>query len=87
MKRRDVLRWLTGSGAALSFDACVHTSVDRGALTDGDIERAAISMAGMALKPGQAAGVREILGTMRFKGNVDPTVQPPLGFDPEVDVE
>ena len=87
MKRRDVLRWLTGSGAALSLDGCLHPPAGRGALTDSDIERAAISMAGIALKPGQAAGVREILGTMRFKGNVDPAVQPSLGFDPEVDVE
>jgi hypothetical protein len=86
MKRRDVLRSLAVTGAALSLEGCTHLPATA-TLTDADIERMAAAITGIALKPGQAEGVREMLATMRFKRTVDPTVQPSIVFDPEVDVE
>jgi hypothetical protein len=44
-------------------------------------------LTGVVLKPGQAAPIRQMLATMRFHGHVDPSVQPSLVFDPEVDSE
>ena len=87
MKRRDVLRSLAGVGAALPFDGCGHPRTEPATLTDADVERMAVSLSGISITRGQAAGVQEMLARMRFKGNVDPTVQPSLVFDPEVDVE
>ena len=82
MKRRDVLRSLAGTGAALSFQACAHTPVEAGSLTDADVERMAVALTGVALKRDQVAAVRDMLGRLRFRGKIDPTVQPSLVFDP-----
>ena len=87
MNRRDVIRSLAGTGAAVSFNGCRYTPARPSALTDADVEQWTLMMTGVELKPGQAAPVREMLATMRFKGKVDPTVQSSLVFDPEVDVE
>jgi hypothetical protein len=87
MNRRDALRSLAGTGAALTLEACRHAPAPAGTLTDPDIERMVLALTGVVLKPGQVAGVREMLRTMRFTGRVDPAVQPSLVFDPEVDVE
>jgi hypothetical protein len=87
MRRRDVLRSLAGTGAALSIGGCTRTPDQPGALTDADLERMAAALTGISLREGQAAGVRQALATMRFKGTVDRAVQPSLVFDPEVDLE
>jgi hypothetical protein len=87
MNRRDALRSLAGTGAALTLEGCTKAPAQPGPPTDDDIERVALALTGVGLKPGQAAGVREMLRTMRFNGTVDPAVQPSLIFDPEVDIE
>jgi hypothetical protein len=87
MKRRDALRSLVGTAAALSLKGCAYAPAQSGTLTDADVERMAVGLTGITMKRGQAAGVREMLATMRFKGKVDPTVQPAIVFDPEVDIE
>ena len=86
MKRRDVLRSLAATGAALSLEGCTDPPAS-GTLTNADIERMAVSMTGITLKPGQAEGVRELLATLRYKRTVDPMIQPSIVFDPEMDVE
>jgi hypothetical protein len=85
MNRRDALRSLAGTGAALTLEGCTPTPPDT--LNDVNIERLTLALTGVTLKPGQAAGVREMLRTLRFKGRVDPAVQPSVEFNPEVDVE
>jgi len=87
MNRRDALRSLAGTGAALTLEGCTRAPVSPTMPTDTDIERVALALTGVVLKTGQAAGVREMLRTMRFMGRVDPAVQPSLVFDPEVDIE
>ena len=78
---------MAAMGAAFSFDGCSRHSPAPGPLTNAEVERMATVMTGVTLKPPQVAGVREMLATMRFKGSVDPSIQPSLLFDPEVDVE
>jgi len=87
MKRRDVLRSLAVTGAGLALEGCTQQPATTGTLTDADVERMLRTMTGFEPKPGQAAPVREMLASMRFKGTVDPRIQPSLVFDPEVDVE
>ena len=87
MNRRDVLRSIAGTGAALTLPGCSHAPTPVGTLTDSEIERLTLALTGVVLKQGQAAGVRAMLRTMQFKGRVDPAVQPSIVFDPEVDNE
>lgn len=87
MKRRDVLRSLAATGTGMALGGCTPKPAAIGTVTDGDVERMLRTMRGVELTPGQAAPVREMLLTMRYKGTVDPRVQPSLVFDPEVDIE
>jgi len=87
MHRRDALRSLLGTSAAFTLSSCTRTSNVTDGLSDADIGKIALALTGITLKPGQAAGVRELLLAMRFKRTVDSRVQPSLVFDPEVDVE
>ena len=86
MERREVLLALAGAGATLALEGCNNSSSGSNELTDADFERLLRLMAGVELKPGQAAEARKILATIRFKGSIDPRVQPSMVFDPEVDL-
>ena len=86
MERRDMLRALAATSAALALDGSIEAQAPE-ALTDADVDRMIRLLAGVAPPPGQVAAAREMFIAMRFKGTVDPPVQPSLVFDPEVDLE
>ena len=87
MNRRDLFRYMALAGTVISGAGCSHKTANSGAVADGDIELLTRELTGVALKPGQADPIRQMLATMRFHGHVDPSVQPSLVFDPEVDIE
>jgi hypothetical protein len=87
MNRRDLFRCVALAVTVFSGEGCSHKTEKSAAVADGDIELLTRELTGVALKPGQAASIRKMLATMRFHGHVDPSVQPSLVFDPEVDIE
>ena len=86
MNRRDLLVTLAGTGA-LSLGGCASPPQPSTELTDAEITRLTMALTGLVLKPGDAPNVRQALTMLRFKGAVDPSVQPATTFDPEVDGE
>jgi hypothetical protein len=87
MERRDALRSLAATGAALVLPGCRKPAASAAVVTDADVDRMIRTLSGVDPASGDLAPTRALLASFRFKGTVEPGVQPALAFDPEVDLE
>ena len=87
MKRRDVLQALAAGATGAGITGCTpHVPATRqpGHELLAEVLR---QFAGVQLKPEELDAVQQALTKTRFSGQVAPTSQPSLAFDPEVDIE